>query len=166
MTVETERGLLLDALALLKDTPDFALRQDVRRTSYALCARIEAFLTTAANPAATEDVLREVRDRWRSEPGVRVDDGARVEIDAQGLWVGAWLRAGTPIVPVDTLAYEKALASLPVLAREVFLLNRRDGLGYHAIGRTLGLSAVQVEREFAAALSGLYRRVSRLEARS
>ncbi len=48
---------------------------------------------------------------------------------------------------------QRALGNIPDGAREVFLMNRVDGLKYHEIGERLGLSMKAVEKRMSKALS-------------
>lgn len=53
------------------------------------------------------------------------------------------------------ISYENALANLPEKQRTVFLLNRMDGLKYHEIASSLGLSIKAVEKRMKNALAFL-----------
>lgn len=150
--------LLREALALLDSVPKLALPDHPGRTSGDLAARIFLFLSKSDRNASA-DLVHETRERWKDEAGIRIDDQAIISADSTGLWVSAWLRAGIPVAPTDRHAYQRALAALPTLAREVFLLNRQDGLGYDGIGQRLGLSLSEVERQFSTALVGLHRHI-------
>ncbi|WP_454887635.1 sigma factor-like helix-turn-helix DNA-binding protein [Sphingomonas oryzagri] len=150
--------LLREALALLDSIPNQALPDHSGRASSELTARIALFLAQS-DRSASADLVHETRERWKNETGVRIDDRAIITTEATGLWISAWLRVGTPVAPTDRDAYQRALGALPALAREVFLLNRQDGLDYNSIGQRLGLSRGEVEREFSTALVGLHRHI-------
>lgn len=57
--------------------------------------------------------------------------------------------------------YREAVDSLPERMRDVFLLHRRDGLGYREIAERLDISVRTVEGHFAKALVRIGRRLDR-----
>lgn len=64
----------------------------------------------------------------------------------------------------DRLALlERIVATMGSPTREVFLMHRLESLGYPEIGRRLGLSVRQVERNIAAAMVHLSREMDRAE---
>ena len=54
--------------------------------------------------------------------------------------------------PVDPIRVERALARLPQLERDAFLLKVREGLTYAAVGEMLGLSPEAAEARVVRAL--------------
>ena len=59
---------------------------------------------------------------------------------------------GTANNPIDPGRLERALARLPRLEREAFVLKTRDGLTYAAVGALLGLSSQAAEARVVRAL--------------
>jgi len=58
---------------------------------------------------------------------------------------------------------ERAMASMDVTSREVFLAHRLDGLGYAEIAERTGLTVAQVERHIAEAIFHLDRALGVME---
>jgi RNA polymerase sigma-70 factor (ECF subfamily) len=61
--------------------------------------------------------------------------------------------------PVTLKRIERAVRKLPRLQREIFLALRLDDLSYDEIAERTGLTAEQVEREFAKAMTNFMRRL-------
>lgn len=61
--------------------------------------------------------------------------------------------------PVTLKRIERAVRKLPRLQREIFLALRLDDLSYNEIAERTGLTAGQVEREFAKAMANMMRRL-------
>lgn len=79
---------------------------------------------------------------------------------------GIWRRRGTPdhrsVAPDNARIRhaEKAIARLPELTREVFILHRFEDLSYERVARRLGIDVKEVEAHIAATLIAVRRALS------
>jgi DNA-directed RNA polymerase specialized sigma24 family protein len=103
---------------------------------------------------APADLVAETRQVWTADPRVRIDGAPALQVTSDGVWIAAWLLAGD-IGPVRQADREAAIAKLPVLAREVYLLSSRDGLDYRQIAHRLAIPIDEVRRALRDALLGL-----------
>jgi DNA-directed RNA polymerase specialized sigma24 family protein len=97
---------------------------------------------TVAGDRDWQDVVVATRGRWASDYRVAIPGRPAVRIDDDGIWVEAWLLAGEGLPgrdPTDPATMSAALARVPVVPREVFILHRRDGLKLEAIEARLAL---------------------------
>ncbi len=112
-------------------------------------------LDSAGDALASADLLKDVRDRWKGDYRVRIDDEAILRSDRDGLWLSGWLLAGRGLTASDPIEPQRlmaALSTVPVMAREVYLLHQRDDLDFPAIAIRLGIGTHAVRRELATAL--------------
>lgn len=152
------RALLLQISdRLTADDEFFAwLRGRARRRALALS--LGHILEEHGRTAATPDLIAATRRYWQEDPGVHIDDDARQQIDRDGIWLSGWLRARTGVTAfdrIDPARLAAAIAGLPSIARQVFLLHSREDLDYGRIAARLGMSAADVQAELASALLSL-----------
>lgn len=127
-----------------------------RRRRRDLLSRLQS--TLAAGGSAPPYLVEAIRHEWTDDGRVRIDDAAPCRIDSTGVWIGAWLLAANgadAYEEIDPRRLAGAIAALPPLARDVFTLHSRDGLGYPSIAAKLAISEETVRRELAAALVAL-----------
>ncbi|HEX7855887.1 MAG TPA: hypothetical protein VF503_19550 [Sphingobium sp.] len=103
-----------------------------------------------------------LKERWALSGFIRVDPSEReVEQTDDGYWVRAWVRIGKPGLGAnkDLLRerYEAAVASLPLMTREVFDARRTEGLEDHVIAKRYGIRTREVEELVAEALQSISR---------
>lgn len=157
MSEHNARALLREALALLNDHPRFSLRGDRRRTSYALAARIEAYL---GSDQAPHPAIAMARERWSSDGFLRIDkDETTVVRDDDGIWIRSWVRVGRAslgeIEPEVAAQYHAAVRSLPETTRTILLFHQREGLSVSEIARRLQITSAEVERHIGEALASI-----------
>lgn len=129
-----------------------------RRRRGDLLARLQSILAAGAGSIASADLVESARHDWTRDGRVRIDDVAPCRIDSTGVWIGAWLLAANgadAYEDIDPCRLAGAIAALPPLARDVFTLHCRDGVGYPSIAAKLAISEETVRRELAAALIAL-----------
>ena len=125
-------------------------RRAQRRSLLARLRRQEA-----AGERDWQDVVDATRERWAGDYRVAVPARPAVRIDDDGIWVEAWLLAGEGLPGSDPIAPDimsAALARVPVIPREVFVLHRRDGMRLDAIDARLALPAGGARAALAEAL--------------
>ena len=149
-------ALLQAARDFIAVIPPLALLNGPRRSGQRLVADIDRFLVEAPWQEAPPDIVEEVRARWRGEATIHVDDHAVMRSNTQGLWIGAWVRVGSSVQPLDGQQFRQALDSLPLMQREVYILHRVEGRTLEEIAKRLGLTALEIEALFFAALRGLH----------
>ncbi|MCW6536922.1 RNA polymerase sigma factor [Sphingomonas lycopersici] len=112
-----------------------------------------------ANPIfLPSDLLAITRAIWALDHRVCIDEHPAVRVDRYGMWIGAWLHAGSVPIGADRLA--DAISALPLLAREIYLLHVRDRLGLDAIASRLGVPESEVRIILADALMLLDRHLA------
>jgi len=158
MTDKEILAIFQDALDLLNDRPNFALRRDRSRTSYKLAARMDACLRILKAPP--HPAIREARERWASTSFLRIDPQERViEPDSEGVWVRGWIlveHASLGHIRSELRArYERTLATLAEETRRVFLAHSQEGLHYGAIAERFGMTVPDVQEHVASALAAL-----------
>lgn len=122
------------------------LRGRTRRRALALS--LAHILEDHSRTAAPPDLIAATRRYWQEDPGVRIDDDARQRIDRDGIWLSGWLRARTGVTAFDRIDPARlavAIAALPSLSRQVFLLHSHEDLDYGRIAARLGMSAADVQ---------------------
>tara|TARA_R110000868_G_scaffold89729_3_gene249618 strand:+ start:925 stop:1419 length:495 start_codon:yes stop_codon:yes gene_type:complete len=159
MSLSSARALLEAARSFIADIPPLALLNAPRRTGRMLVARIDRYLETAPRQDAPRDVIKETRERWRGEAGIRIDDDAMMRGDGRGIWISAWVLAGPAVQSFDRATFLQALNSLPVMEREVYVLHRVEGRTIDEIGERLFCPTEEAEALFFAALRGLHERI-------
>lgn len=158
MEDRTTFALLRATLAFLNATPDAVLGQEAIQSRVALAAIIDAHLSDAGLIEPAQDIIDIARRRWGAEGRVRIDATPAVRLAHDGIWVSAWLSCGEKIVAGETLQGERlqsAIAALPIMTREVFILHRIEGLDIPDIANRLALRPSAVRRHFANALIGM-----------
>ena len=158
MDLSISRVLLLQISDRLRADDSFVtwLRGRTRRRALALS--LQRLLGEHGQTEAARDLVTATRRYWEAESGVRVDDHARQRIDRDGIWLSGWLRARTGVTAfdrIDPALLAAAIAALPPLSRQVFLLHSREDLDYARIGARLGMSSDDVQDELAGALLAL-----------
>src|SRR3546814_10545920 len=96
-------------------------------TVLTLCRR--DLLEERGRAEAALDVVTATRRYWEDDASVRVDDLARQQIDREGIWLSGWLRARTGVTAfdrIDPVQLASAIAALPPLSRQVFLLHAHE----------------------------------------
>lgn len=146
------RALLREALHLLTGQFPFA---GSRR---GLARRIRDHLEALAEPGDRLPIVILARSLWSRTDGVAIDpDETATRPHAQGVQVRGWLLVRHDDIPETdpaTIAHvETLLGELPSRTREVFLLNRVDGLTYDEIAMRLRLSKDRVERHMIRAIA-------------
>lgn len=131
---------------------------DRLRESRAIVARIDAFIAEAGVQVASASLVEEVRAKWHAVDAVRLEDKAVVRADARGLWISAWLLTHQKRRLTQD-SFDAALAALTLMAREVYLLHRMEGLSFKEIGDRLGLEAPTIESLFYEAMRGLHQTI-------
>src|SRR3546814_14954791 len=117
-------------------------------TVLTLCRR--DLLEERGRAEAALDVVTATRRYWEDDASVRVDDLARQQIDREGLWLRGWLRARTGVTAFDRIApvqLASAIAALPPLSRQVFLLHAPEDLDYGRISARLAMPTDAVDRK-------------------
>ena len=158
MDISISRTLLLQIVGELTayDTPLGWLRGRARRR--ALILSLQHLLEERGCTEAAPDLVTATQRYWEAEDSVRIDDPARQRIDRDGIWLSGWLRARTGVTAfdrVDPVQLASAIAALPPLSRQVFLLHAHENLDYGRIAARLGMSTGEVQDEFAGALLAL-----------
>ncbi len=159
MSLSSARALLEAARSFIADIPPLALLNAPRRTGRMLVAQIDRYLETAPRQDVPPDVIEDMRERWRGEKGIRIEDDAMMRGDGRGIWISAWVLAGPALQPIDVQTFRQALNSLPVMEREVYVLHRVEGRTMDEIGERLSCPKEEVEALFFAALRGLHERI-------
>ncbi|WP_264570442.1 MULTISPECIES: sigma-70 region 4 domain-containing protein [unclassified Sphingobium] len=157
MSDHDARALLQEALALFNDHPRFSLRGDRRRTSYALAARIDAYL---GSDQAPDPAIAIARERWSSAGLLRIDEDERTVMrEDDAIWVRSWVRVGRAslgeIEPEVAARYQAAVRSLPDTTRTILLFHQRESLSVSEIARRLQITSVEVERHIGEALASI-----------
>ncbi|MDX3908199.1 MAG: sigma factor-like helix-turn-helix DNA-binding protein [Sphingobium sp.] len=157
MTHQASASALLQAARdFIAEIPPLALLNAPRRSGRKLVEDIDRLLDTLPWKAALPDILEETRERWQDEHRVRIDNDATMRSDAKGLWISAWVLAGPPVQSLDPQQFRKALDTLPVMQREVYVLHRIEGQPLSKIADRLGLTVGQSTALFVAALRSLH----------
>lgn len=124
-----------------------------------MAERISAYL---AEIDIRESTATALNDRWALSSFIRVDpDEEEFEQTDNGYWVRAWVKIGRPGLGADKDVlrerYEAAVASLPLMTREVFNARRTEGLEDHVIAKRYGIRTREVEALVAEALLSISR---------
>lgn len=106
-----------------------------------------------AGRAAPPDLVASTRAVWSDDHCVRFDDRPAMRIERDGLWIAAWVLAGSR--PIDREDLRRAVDRLPLIRREVYLLYHRDGMDHRAIAARLGIDRDEVRQIHAQALLAL-----------
>lgn len=106
-----------------------------------------------AGRAAPLDLVDSTRALWSDDHRVRFDDWPAIRIERDGLWIAAWVLAGSR--PIDREDLRRVVDRLPLIRREVYLLYHRDGMDHGAIATRLGIDRDEVRRIHAEALLAL-----------
>src|SRR3546814_19562077 len=119
-------------------------------TVLTLCRR--DLLEERGRAEAALDVVTATRRYWEDDASVRVDDLARQQIDREGIWLSGWLRARTGVTAfdrIDPVQLASAIAALPPLSRQAFLLPAHEDLDYGRLAARLAISTDEVQGELA-----------------
>lgn len=149
-------ALLKAARDFIAEIPPLALLNAPRRSGRKLVEDIDRLLCASPCKIALPDILEEARERWQEERAIQIDDDAMMRSDAEGLWISAWVLAGPAVPSLDPQQFRKALDTLPVMQREVYMLHRVDRQPLSDIADRLGLTVGQSTALFVAALRSLH----------
>ncbi len=158
MDISISRALLLQIVGRL--TADDTLLGWLRGRAprRVLILSLRRVLEERGRTEAEPDLVTATRRYWEADDSVRIDDRARQRIDRDGFWLSGWLRARTGVTAfdrIDPVRLASAIAALPPLSRQVFLLHAHEDLDYGRIAARLGISTSDVQDEFAGALLAL-----------
>ena len=158
MDISISRALLLQIVGRL--TADDTFLGWVRGSAcrHALTLSLQHLLEERGRAEAALDLVTATRRYWEDDASVRVDDPARQRIDRDGIWLSGWLRARTGVTAfdrIDPVQLASAIAVLPPLSRQVFLLHAHEDLDYGRIAARLAMSTDEVQDELARALLAL-----------
>ena len=143
---------ILDASRLLERCSQPSLSSGDRHSCARMASRLRNLLAERTG-AVPDDVASAAEARWAKHPGVKLELPIKMRTDEDGVFVLGWLRAAEPLDRRDgAMALEAALAAMPVVAREVFVLHRRDDLSFEAIAGRLALTLNEVAEQFLVAL--------------
>ena len=125
----------------------------ISRSDFSKIDNVEAYLFAVASSAATDQARRMAVRRASQHDSLenhelesREASPARVFEDREAL-----------------LRLERVLGELKPRTREIFLLNRLDGLSYTQLAARYGLSVAAIEKQMSKALAHLRKRFSRDE---
>ena len=152
-------ALLWSARNLIARIPSWRLIAADRSAALDLMDRLDLLLNGSAFSEARDDFVGEVRENWRDLPDIEVEESALTRQDERGLWVCAWLLTGPANTSLDPEEFRDALASLPLMAREVYRLHRIDWHSLEETGRQLGLDLVSAQAQLSQALRKLHERL-------
>lgn len=158
MDISISRALLLQIVGRLTADDTFLgwVRGSGRR--HALTLSLQHLLEERGRAEAAPDLVTATRRYWEDDASVRVDDPARERVDRDGIWLSGWLRARTGVTAfdrIDPVQLASAIAALPPLSRQVFLLHAHEDLDHGRIAARLAMSTDEVQDELAHALLAL-----------
>lgn len=157
MSQSSALALLCAARNLIARFPLWRLTASDRAGVRDMVARIDELLKAAEIVDVSVERAVGLPSHWQETPDVRLDDGPIVRVNSQGVWISAWLLVGPARESPTTEQFEDALALLPVMAREVYMLHRVEGLALKNVARRLGLRLEEVELQLSEALRCLHR---------
>jgi DNA-directed RNA polymerase specialized sigma24 family protein len=158
MDISISRALLLQIVGRLTADDTFLGRLRGRARRRALILSLKHLLEEGGRTKAAPDLVAATRRYWEADDSVRIDDPARQRIDRDGIWLSGWVRARTGVTAfdcIDPVRLASAIAALPALSRQVFLLHAHGDLDYGRIAARLGMSTGEVQDELAGALLAL-----------
>lgn len=158
MDISISRALLLQIVGRLTADDTFLGRLRGRASRRALILSLQHLSEERGRTEAAPELVTATQRYWETDDSVRIDDPARQRIDRDGIWLSGWVRARTGVTAfdrIDPVRLTSAIAALPTLSRQVFLLHAHEDLDYGRIAARLGMSTGDVQDELAGALLAL-----------
>ena len=157
MSQSSALALLCAARNLIIGFPSWRLTAVDRAGVRDMVGRIDELLKAAEIVDVPVGRAVALPAHWQEMPGVRLDKGPIACADIQGLWISAWLLVGSAVERPTVEQFKDALAVLPIMAREVYMLHRVEGLGLADAAKRLGLRPEEAEMQLSEALRCLHR---------